>query len=122
MVTGFWVTFYGVLGVSGCSGTRGDAHGCMGAGILLLAAGAPLAVALIAWALRGKGALHSLLGATLGPVIGIRLAGELLRATGSHESELAGLALSAFLTAALVALWAEFGPGTRTSIRKSSGR
>jgi hypothetical protein len=102
----------GVLLRSGACVSRQTApYPCLGGALLFVAVGVPLVTLGVAWALRGKGALHSLVGAV------VCVAGSLLvqaRVSESGLVELSDLAAGVLIvvTGAIgVWLWAVLAPG-----------
>jgi hypothetical protein len=95
-----------------CVSTQTAPYACLGGKLLYVYGGVPLVTLAIAGALRGKGALHSLVGAV------VCVAGSLEVATwfaehGLADSDRAAGVLIVVLGGVGVWLWAAFAPGRR---------
>jgi hypothetical protein len=97
-----------------CTSRQTAPYPCLVGELLYVVAGVPLVTLGIAWALRGKGALHSVVGAVVCVTGSLRLA-TWLAELGVAESDRAAGTLIVVIGGAGAWLWAAFAPGRTTA-------
>ncbi|GAA1139831.1 hypothetical protein [Nocardioides aquiterrae] len=99
---------------SACESRPTNPYPCLGGALLYVGVGVPLVTLGIAWALRGKGALHSLVGAVLCVVGTLQVQARLGQAWWAHVPDRAEGPLVVALGCLAVWLWAAYAPGRRS--------